>query len=187
MAFNMESLSLEDDVDELLLYNGATGGVVDDVQLYLVGRFITDRSIRTNVMKARMSEVWRPVRGVSIKEESPGIFLFQFFHRLDMEKVLKGGPWTFDNHILALESMQMGVPLQAISLSHVDFWVQCHNLPVGFMSELVGKHLANYIGEFVDYDPSNNTSVWRAYMRLRVRIDVRQPLKKNRKVRMEGA
>lgn len=103
-----------------------------------------------------------------------------------MEKVLKGGPWTFDNHVLALGKMQLGVPLQAISLNHVEFWVQCHNLPVGFMSELVGKHLANYIGEFVDYDPSNNSCVWRAYMRLRVRVDVRQPLKKNRRVRMEG-
>lgn len=54
------------------------------------------------------------------------------------------------------------------------------------MSELVRKHLGNYIGQFVDYDPSNNSCVWRAYMRLHVRIDVRKPLKKNWKVRMEG-
>lgn len=191
MALNMESLSLEEDDAGLQMRRGPPAGsnqsgVTEDVRLCLAGRFTTNRSIRVHIMKERMADVWRPVRGVSIKEASPGVFLFQFFHRLDMEKVIKGGPWTFDNHVLALGKMQMGVPLQQISLNHVDFWVQCHNLPIGFMSELVGKHLANYIGEFVDYDPSNNSCVWRAYMRLRVRIDVTKPLKKNRRVRMEG-
>lgn len=52
------------------------------------------------------------------------------------------------------------------------------------MTEVVGKHLANFIGEFVDYDPQNNSSIWRAYMRIKVRLDVRKPLKKDRKVRI---
>lgn len=52
------------------------------------------------------------------------------------------------------------------------------------MSEVVGKHLANYIGEFIDYDHSNNSSVCRSYMRLRVRVDVCHPLKKERRVQM---
>lgn len=68
----------------------------------------------------------------------------------------------------------------------MDFWIQIHNLPIGFMSEFVGKTLGNYIGEFLDYDPSNDSCVWRTYMRIHVKVDVRQPLKKNRKVRMEG-
>lgn len=110
-------------------------------------------------MKDRMAEVCRPLKGVSIKVASLGIFLFQFFYRTDMEKVLKGGPWTFDNHILAIGLMQLGVELAAMPLFHVDFWVQVHHLPVGFMFELVGKHLGNYIGEFLDYDESSNDGV----------------------------
>lgn len=103
-----------------------------------------------------------------------------------MERVLKGGPWTFDNHLLVLGRMQLGVPIPDIPLFHVEFWVQAHNLPEGFMSEAVGKLLGNYIGQFVEYDPSNNACVWREYMRLRVLIDIRQPLKKERKVRVAG-
>jgi hypothetical protein len=68
----------------------------------------------------------------------------------------------------------------------VDFWVQVHNLPVGLMAEKVGKKLANYIGSFVEYDKNNNTSIWRQYMRLRVRVDVHQPLKKESKVKNQG-
>lgn len=64
--------------------------------------------------------------------------------------------------------MQIGVPFHDIPLHHIDFWVQAYNLSVGFMTELVGKHLGNYIGEFIHYDPSNNLCVLRSYMRLRV-------------------
>lgn len=64
--------------------------------------------------------------------------------------------------------MQIGVPFHDIPLHHIDFWVQAYNLSVGFMTELVGKHLGNYIGEFIDYDPSNNSCVLHSYMRLRV-------------------
>lgn len=81
---------------------------------------------------------------------------------------------------------QLGVPLHEIPLNNIEFSVQVHNLPVGFMTKLVGKHLANYIREFVDYDTSNNSSVWRSYMRLRVRVDVRLPLKKEGKVQVAG-
>lgn len=39
--------------------------------------------------------------------------------------------------------------------------------------------MENYIGTFVEYNKNNNTSFWRQYMSLRVKIDVRQSLKKN--------
>lgn len=52
------------------------------------------------------------------------------------------------------------------------------------MTELVGKHLANYIDEFLKYNVANNTSIWRNYMRIQVLVDVRIPLKKERKVRI---
>lgn len=182
----MEDMSLSDGDEGITLQpdNPESGPV--DVQLCLVGRFVTKRSIRTHIMKERLSEVWRPVKGVSIREATPGVFLFQFFHIMDLERVMKGGPWTFDNHLLVLGRMQVGVPLHDIPLFHTEFWVQAHNLPVGFMTEAVGKLLANYIGKFVGYDPTNNSCVWREYMRLRVLVDVRQPLKKERKVRVAG-
>ncbi|XP_058733828.1 uncharacterized protein At4g02000-like [Vicia villosa] len=76
--------------------------------------------------------------------------------------------------------------IENIPLFHVDFWVQVHNLPAGFMSEKVGKNMANFIGNFVEYDKNNNSSLWRQYMRLRVKIDVRNPLKKSTRVKNKG-
>jgi hypothetical protein len=68
-----------------------------------------------------------------------------------------------------------------IPLTHTNMWVQINNLPMGLMKETVGVKLANYIGSFVEYDKNNGSRFWRQYMRIRVQIDVRKPLKKDTK------
>jgi hypothetical protein len=154
-----------------------------DLRWCLVGRFICERAIHFNSMKVRMADLWKPVKGVTIKETRAGQFLFHFAHPLDMEAVLNGGPWSFDNNMLILEQVQLGMQIDQIPLYHVNMWVQVYDLPTGLMKEKFGIQLANYIGTFVEYDKNNNSSFWRQYMRLRVRIDVRLPLKKDTKVK----
>jgi hypothetical protein len=154
-----------------------------DLRWCLVGRFICERVIHFNSMRVRMADLWKPVKGVTIKEATAGKFLFHFAHPLDMEAVLNGGPWSFDNNMLLLEQVQIGMQVDQIPLFHVNLWVQVHNLPMGLMKEKYGIQLANYIGAFMEYDKNNNSSFWRQYMRLRVKVDVRQPLKKSTKVK----
>ncbi|GAU27412.1 hypothetical protein TSUD_356480 [Trifolium subterraneum] len=180
---NLEDLSFQEEEEGFTSDIEEEGENQVDFRWCLVGRFLTDRPIHVNSMKIAMAESWRPVKGVKIKEANSGLFLFQFSHELDMEGVLQGGPWTFDNHMLIVERVKLGVQIENIPLYHVDFWVQVHNLPTGLMAEKVGKTLANYIGSFVEYDKNNNSSFWRQYMRIRVRVDVRQPLKKESKVK----
>jgi hypothetical protein len=68
--------------------------------LCLVGRFLTNKPVREKEMMENMAGVWTPVRGVAIRELGRGRFLFQFFHKLDLHKVLKGGPWFFNKHMV---------------------------------------------------------------------------------------
>ena len=51
------------------------------------------------------------------------------------------------------------------------------------MSESVGKQLVNYLGSFLEYDTSNNGGSVKEYMRLRVSMDVRPPLKHGKRLR----
>ncbi|KAI5448130.1 hypothetical protein KIW84_015527 [Lathyrus oleraceus] len=73
---------------------------------------------------------------------------------LDMEVALKGGPWTFDSHLLIIERVKSGVHTENTPLFHVDFWVQVHNLSSGLMLEKVERTMTNFIGSFVEYDRS---------------------------------
>ena len=61
-----------------------------------------------------------------------------------------------------------------------------YNLPLGFQSEKILQSIGNFIGEFLASDEHNLTGVWRNYMRLRVSIDVRKPLKRRIRLKREG-
>jgi hypothetical protein len=113
-------------------------------------------------------------------------FLFQFFHPLDVQRVMKNGPWSFENQMLVLKEIIPGDSPTTVGLDKLEMWVQVFNLPFGFLKEKIGKSIANFIGDFIEYDESNNWGPWRAYMRIKVAIDVNQPLKKEWKIRKEG-
>ena len=100
---------------------------------------------------------------------------------------MDGGPWTFDNFHLVLHHYKPGDIPATIPLNHFAIRVQVHELPVGCMSERVGIQLGNAIGEFVSYDHVNNSGFWKSYMRIMVRLDVRLPLLRWKKIRKADA
>ncbi|MBA0674863.1 hypothetical protein Goari_016435 [Gossypium aridum] len=73
-----------------------------------------------------------------------------------------------------------------IPLVFVPFWVQIHDVPVGLFSENFAKQLGNFVGVFLEYDASNLGKDNRNYMRIRVQIDVRNPLKRKKQVMSSG-
>lgn len=183
----MERLALVEDDDEGTIYhvpNVGNNGV--DADLCLVGRFLADKAVRVHVMKERLAGIWRPGKGVTIREVEPGLFIFQFYHKVDLQRIFNGGPWSFDNYMLVLGRLHAGQRPSQVDLNHLCIWVQIHDLPAGFMTQDIGQHLGNFIGEFLEYDPNNNAGFWRSYMRIRVRVDVRKPLRKERKVKRVG-
>lgn len=97
-----------------------------------------------------------------------------------MNWVLNNGPWSFDNVMLVLKSIKMGEDPVKVPLNEIDFWIQIYDLPTGFMTEQV----ENFFGSFILYDPNNNKSIWREYMRVKIRGDARCPLKKKKKIHM---
>ena len=123
-------------------------------------------------MKERMTLVWRPKCGVEITEVKYGIFLFRFFFHLVVQRILKGRPWSFDKHLLILGVIKEGANPTTIPLFLVPFWIQMHNLPLGFMSQEVGQSIGNYIGTFLEYDEKNSSNLLRSFRHIRVLMDV---------------
>lgn len=134
-----------------------------------------------------MASVWQPVKGVCISILSPSLYKFQFFHEMDVHRVLQDGPWTFDQHLLVLASLDFGTVPQQVPLFLVNFWVQAHDIPSGFMSEKVAQDIGNFVGIFVEIDPNNFSSSWFSYLRFKISLDIRKPLKRRMKIIKSGA
>ncbi|MBA0701385.1 hypothetical protein Goari_027379, partial [Gossypium aridum] len=103
-----------------------------------------------------------------------------------MERVLKGLPWTFNNHLLILSKLKRDEDLLKIPLVYVPFWVQIHDVPIGLFSENLAKLPENFIGAFLEYDGSNLGKKNHNFMRVRVQIDIRKPLRRNKQVMSNG-
>ena len=64
--------------------------------LCLVGRLLTERPMDFTALKRVMASLWRPVKGMFVKELDANRYMFQFFHELDIKRVEEGTPWTFN-------------------------------------------------------------------------------------------
>ncbi|XP_073121703.1 uncharacterized protein At4g02000-like [Henckelia pumila] len=157
-----------------------------DFNWSLVGRFLTDRQINFTAMQNTLASIWRHVKGVCIKMIGPNLYLFQFFHELDVSRVINDGPWTFDQHLLIFKSLELGMNPHQVPLFQVDFWIQVYDLPIGYMSERVARDVGNFLGKFVEADSNNFTGIWRDYKRIRVSMDIRLPIKRRMKLKKIG-
>lgn len=152
-------------------------------QWCIVGRFVTKRNINFKAIQELMLSVWSPVMKVWMKELESNLFLIQFSHEMDYAKVIKGGPWSFDQQLFVFTTLDQDTNPHEVVLNYVDFWVQVHNLSAGLLSEQVALAIGNFIGQYVSSDPKNFDGLWKSYLRIRVRVDVSKSLKSNMKIK----
>lgn len=154
-----------------------------DLQHAMVDRFLTDKHIKFDYMQQVLASVWRPVMGMRIKEIRPNLYIFQFFHEKDINRVLDRGPWGFENYTLICRRLGAEDVPEQVSLYFLDIWAQIYGLPCGYMSERIASLIGDHLGSFISNDPSNFLGGWINFLRIRVSIDVRLPLKRKMKLK----
>lgn len=155
-------------------------------KLCLVGRFIAEGPLDFLAMQQTLAALWKPGKGVFIRELDANLFLFQFYHDIDIKRVLDGSPWTFNRKALIISRMQNGENPRCVKLNALDLWDQIYDLQPGFMLDRVFKEIGNYIATYVESCQKNFHGVWKEYVGVRVTIDLSKPLKRRMKVRKIG-
>lgn len=177
----------EEGEDGLILEEPPANQIGVDYSLCLVGSFLSDRKVNFSAMKDTLASIWRPVKGVYMEETSyPNLFIIKFFHKLDMQRVLDDGPWTFNQQVLLVKKLEGDEQLSELKISELFIWLQIYDLPIGFHSEVILKSIGNYVGKFLSSDPKNLNGVWRNYQRIKVAIDVNKPLKSRMRIKRAG-
>ncbi|XP_062088872.1 uncharacterized protein At4g02000-like [Humulus lupulus] len=176
----------EEDESELAIQEGdlATENECEfNWRLSLVGRFIATGSVDFPSMQQTLAAIWKPGKGVYMKELDTNRFLFQFFHEIDIKRVIDGSPWFFNRKALVIARMESDYNPRLISLNSLDLWVQVFELPTGFMSSRILEAIGGFIGKFKESCPKNFMGVWRDYMRIRISVDLNSPLKRRMRLR----
>ncbi|XP_019171083.1 PREDICTED: uncharacterized protein At4g02000-like [Ipomoea nil] len=149
----------------------------------LVGRLLTDRQVRFEHMQQVFASVWRPVMGMFAVSLADDLFLFQFSHPKDLQRVIDDGPWSFENNLLICEQVPMGVRPEEVKLESVPFWIQVHGFPTMYASPDFLAKIGEYVGSFIAADPLNFGGAWKSYHRIRVRLSVSSPLKRRMRLK----
>ncbi|VFQ91828.1 unnamed protein product [Cuscuta campestris] len=76
----------------------------------------------------------------------------------------------------------VGDNIRPADLNFLDIWVQVYGLPFGYTSKGVLEAVGNFLGRFIMVDDRNLTKPYQSFMRVRVSIDVRRPLKRRMKL-----
>ncbi|PPS02015.1 hypothetical protein GOBAR_AA18636 [Gossypium barbadense] len=94
-----------------------------------------------------MADLWHPIGGICISYLGEKWYLFQFFHDVDVQRMLSSTPWFFNNHLIILQKAQRGEDPSAILLNFIEFWVQIHYLPLGLITETMAMQFGDF-GKF---------------------------------------
>ncbi|KAL8118945.1 hypothetical protein AgCh_016437 [Apium graveolens] len=178
----MNVISLVDEEERGLEIEQSVGDVTGlqiqgfDPKLCVVGRFISEGKVDFMAMQHTMATLWKPGRGVYMKELDLNLYLFQFYHELDVKRVMEGCPWSFNRCALVMARLKQGENPRNIDLNAMDIWVQVHDLRPGFINQIkpigakwlrngmnVGdsssgkeKHVVNSDRDDVNQDPQNS-------------------------------
>lgn len=158
---------------------------VKEQSFVLIGRFLMERNINFNAMQNVMASLWRPKKGMEIHELGEQRFSFVFFHKLDLQKVTEGGPWTFEQSLLLYHILGENENPHTVPLNNMDIWMQVYDVPKGLISEKLLQNIGNFVGKFVISDANNINGVWKMFLRIRVTLNVEKPIKRRMKLKRE--
>ncbi|KAG8498081.1 hypothetical protein CXB51_007414 [Gossypium anomalum] len=186
MEDSLAGLALDDEEDEIIQLEREEANQEISYANCLVGVFLTSSVVHFQAMRSTLASVWHPIGSVSISDLGRERYLFRFYYEVDVERVLKNGPWNFNSHLLILFRLQQGEDPLSVPLHWVEFWILIHDLPFGFITDAVAHQLGNFIGEFIEYDSVAVQLGYKRIMRVRVKVDVRKPLKRKKRIALRN-
>ena len=75
------------------------------------------------VAKNTIRRAWGLDKSLQILEVGPNLFQFKFQSEFEMDRVLRGGPWSFDNQLLMLQRRKKGMTVGNIRMDKASLWV----------------------------------------------------------------
>ncbi|XP_060969447.1 uncharacterized protein At4g02000-like [Cannabis sativa] len=180
IRFNIE----EEDLEAVIVTAGEREEGIDD-RWCLVGRLLSNRVIDFEKMQNVLASLWQPGMEMFVKQLDTNRFLFQFYHEVDIQRVINGSPWTYDRMQLIIERLNVGGDPKLLTLNTLDIWVQLHDVELGCMSESTIRKVGNTMGKYLESDPKNFIGVWRDYLRMRITLNIEKPLRRRMKITKE--
>ncbi|XP_075645352.1 uncharacterized protein At4g02000-like [Castanea sativa] len=153
----------------------------------LVGKFYTKRRVSLDLVARVLKSLWRTEKNFKVCDMGENKILFQFEDEEDLDRVLLLNPWSFDKYLVILHKLDVGEVVNKVQFREASFWVQIHGLPTMSQTKDVGVCVGSILGKVEKVDMDKKGFSLGGYLRIRVKMDITQPLSRGRIVRIGDA
>ncbi|KAI9187427.1 hypothetical protein LWI28_028069 [Acer negundo] len=151
-----------------LLQEGLMEAGAQRLALSLVGKILSSTMVNRDTFMGVMGRIWQVPNGMEIEFVYSNVFMFHFKKFDDRNRVLNGGPWTFDGALIALVIQTGKGDVGLMSFSSAEFWVQIHYVPLLCRTREIGWFIGSMVGNVKDVDMVTS----REFLHVRVEIDI---------------
>ena len=186
----VEAETMAEDVTESMVSLKLTSEEEEDIQvsdegrmdeinscaLSLIGKFLTCKPFNRKAAKNMLQRVWVLGKELQIFEVGINLFQFKFQSEYKLDRILRGGPWTFDNQLLMLTWSRSGMSANNVVLEHASLWVQIWGVPFDMMSPNVATEVGNKMGVVEDVECRRRMDEQNFFLRVKVALPISKPL-----------
>ena len=152
-------------------------------EVILAAKFLTRRVLNIEAIGRTLKPLWKSQNGFEMRDVGNHIILFVFSNVIEADRIIALEPWTYDKNLIILSRYDGLCPIRDVSFHSVNFWVQLHGLPVSRLNEKhaygIGETLGAVSKAFHEGELFGGN-----FLRVRVGVNVAQPLNRGRIVRL---
>ena len=112
----------------------------------LIGKFLMCKPFNKMAAKNTIRRTWGVDDALEISKVGPNLFQFKFHFEFEMDRILRGGPWSFDNQLLMLQRWKKGMMVGNIKMVTMLLWVQIWGASFDMISPQVAKEVGGRLG-----------------------------------------
>ncbi|QHO43955.1 uncharacterized protein DS421_5g167110 [Arachis hypogaea] len=149
-----------------------------DTAQKLVGRVLTDKILNTVTVRKTICNMWGDPQGLVITNAGQNCFILNFKCQEEAKRAHEGGPWRIEGHMLSLQWWRSNLSINEVNYNQLPIWVQIHGLPYDKINIKNAEKIGAIIGRVISAeDPFVEGNMLRSFLRVRVEINVQEPLK----------
>ncbi|KAK9984275.1 hypothetical protein SO802_033800 [Lithocarpus litseifolius] len=173
VADRMEKMKLTIEEEEIIpiSYEGRLDAIES-----LMGKFLTCKPFNRMAAKNTIRRAWGLNDSLQISEMGSNLFQFKFQSEFDMDRIMRRGPWSFDNQLLLLKRWKKGMTVGNIQMDSASFWVQIWDAPFDMISSQVAREVGSRLGTVEEVERRYRKDDINMFIRVCMALPIAKPL-----------
>jgi hypothetical protein len=175
---------LEDEDEGVSVDLSELDPLVNRGKVCLNGKILADRIVPKEFFKGPLLRAWRPKGSISFRVIGENLFIVEFEHAWEKDRVMGGRPWLFDGNLVSLAEFDGTTPPSKMNFDKESFWMRMYNLLLACMSKEVGHKIGSSVGEVEEIDMLEDEAGWGEFLRVKVHMVLSKPIPRGRKLHL---